>query len=375
MATRTPLLNYYEILGVPRNAGLREIEDAYRAGVVAFRDQPGGSEQTRRINLAYRALSDADRRRDYDTMLGGVAAAPAAAEGASAGAFFNRTATADLPVEEPLAREEETSAEHLDDEPPVDRSSRSRPLLLLAALAGLLLIAGLLAASWLQRDGPKVAASDPQAPTQTNGPGATSQVPASPADERGWLEETLADVASLGEPPAPPAPAGTEAGIGAAPPADPSEVSVASAEGAAETTAEAAPEPAPSEAADARPADGGPRAETGQAAAAPPVAAAPAVQPAVDRSAPARLLSGGLYDADNRGGRFTGSVGVRLQIGANGRVQNCRVSRSSGNGELDSTTCRLLSERLIFSPALNRSGAPVTTTLDGSHVWGRRQRR
>jgi protein TonB len=97
--------------------------------------------------------------------------------------------------------------------------------------------------------------------------------------------------------------------------------------------------------------------------------------PAPDRSAQARLLGGGLVNADNVGGRYQGTVGVRLAVGPNGRATGCQVTRSSGNGSLDATTCRLLQQRLQFSPARDRNGNPTTTVVESTHVWGRRPRR
>jgi protein TonB len=66
---------------------------------------------------------------------------------------------------------------------------------------------------------------------------------------------------------------------------------------------------------------------------------------------------------------------VRLSVGPNGRTQSCSVTRSSGNAALDSTTCRLLQERLQFSPARDRDGNPISTEVESTHVWGRQRRR
>jgi protein TonB len=95
----------------------------------------------------------------------------------------------------------------------------------------------------------------------------------------------------------------------------------------------------------------------------------------VDLSAAPRLLRGGLYDTDNRNRRFQGTVGVRITIGTNGRPQNCRVVSSSGNRGLDGTTCYLLQERLVFSPARNRDGVPIPSEVQSTHTWGSRARR
>jgi protein TonB len=81
-------------------------------------------------------------------------------------------------------------------------------------------------------------------------------------------------------------------------------------------------------------------------------------------------LRGGLYDSDNGRRRFQGTVGVRIAIGADGRPQNCQVVRSSGNRGLDGTTCYLLQQRLVFTPARGRDGNPVPSVVESTHVWG-----
>lgn len=373
MAIRTPLLNYYEILGLPRDAGLREIEAAYRARVVASRDLPNGLDETRRINLAYRALSDPDRRRDYDTALGGTAASSIGGAGA-AGAFLQRPSEADAVVNEQPEAEADFPPEQMDDEEPASEPSTARRMALLALFAGLTLLAVLFAGSWLQRDEPQVAAREPTVPGQASVPGATATRPTTAENDRGWLEETLDEVASLGQAPQQAAVAAAEAPPvgGTDSPAVVTSTEQAGGNAAVpeEGTELAVVEP-PEEAAPAQSAEPSPQPEPPAA----PAASRPAPAPAPDRSAPARLLAGGLYNSDNPGGRFSGSVGVRLQIGSSGRVQGCQVSRSSGDGNLDATTCRLLSQRLQFAPAQDRNGVPTAVTVDGSHVWGRRERR
>lgn len=92
-------------------------------------------------------------------------------------------------------------------------------------------------------------------------------------------------------------------------------------------------------------------------------------------SASARWVSGGLYDSDNRGGLFQGIVGVRFRVLATGQVDGCRVTRASGNRELDALTCRLLEQRLRFSPARDMAGRPVASEVGTTYTWGVRRRR
>jgi molecular chaperone DnaJ len=63
--------NYYDILGVPRNAGEKDIRKAYRR--LARKHHPdvnpgdkGAEARFKEINAAYEVLSDAEKRRKYD---------------------------------------------------------------------------------------------------------------------------------------------------------------------------------------------------------------------------------------------------------------------------------------------------------------------
>src|SRR5919199_1073602 len=64
-------INYYEVLGVPRNASQSEIKDAYRKlAKERHPDRPGGSEaEFSRLQEANAVLSDPNRRRQYDEAL------------------------------------------------------------------------------------------------------------------------------------------------------------------------------------------------------------------------------------------------------------------------------------------------------------------
>lgn len=79
----------------------------------------------------------------------------------------------------------------------------------------------------------------------------------------------------------------------------------------------------------------------------------------------------GITDYPNAARRagIEGSVGVRYVVGTDGRAGGCRVIRSSGNAELDFTTCRLVEERFRYRPARDASGRPVPETVSRMFDW------
>ena len=362
MVTKSPALNYYDILHVPRDADPSIIEAAFKSEVLKHRDLPGGGEQTRRINLAYRALSKPDRRRDYDAALDGVRPAPLAATPADPPGAF-------------IARKETSQAEHPtnDGEYPEPRRRRRGAAAIAIAVFALALIA--FAALWAGRltpADPKVASIDRPA-SPGNAPEGPSPAPGEPTTTIGSLADSLTDVLSLGNPPPAPDVPGGKPDAKALPASDRG-ANVGSDKTDDDfppvTSSPSTPSPTPKEPDLTE--------QATQSAEASPQAEAPTPtvrdEPIVNRSAPPRLRAGGLSDSDNQRGRFEGSVGVRLAVGANGRPQSCRVTRSSGNSELDSTTCRLLQDRLEFTPARDRSGNAVESEVESTHVWGRRRR-
>ncbi len=67
--------NYYAILGVPIDAENDTLKRAYRQLARRYHPDlagPGGAIQMKRINRAYDVLSDAEKRRNYDAIIGGV---------------------------------------------------------------------------------------------------------------------------------------------------------------------------------------------------------------------------------------------------------------------------------------------------------------
>ena len=62
-----------------------------------------------------------------------------------------------------------------------------------------------------------------------------------------------------------------------------------------------------------------------------------------------------------------------LLIGRDGRVRDCRITRSSGIAALDGATCQSAARRLRWSPARDTSGGPVEAWVPGDFEWLPRQ--
>lgn len=104
------------------------------------------------------------------------------------------------------------------------------------------------------------------------------------------------------------------------------------------------------------------------AAAVPPPAAPPAA-PRPPTDWPFRLITPDDYPAGALRGEQEGRVGYHLDIGADGRVTQCRVTRTSGSAALDVRTCQLARIRARFTPARDSTGNAVPDTRDGEVTW------
>ena len=94
----------------------------------------------------------------------------------------------------------------------------------------------------------------------------------------------------------------------------------------------------------------------------------PAV-PATAKIRLAHLLSNEDYPAAARAAGEQGLVEFSLDVGPEGRVTGCTITRSSGSAMLDSTTCRLMRSRARFTPAIDAGGAAVEDKVDGRIAW------
>lgn len=88
---------------------------------------------------------------------------------------------------------------------------------------------------------------------------------------------------------------------------------------------------------------------------------------------PLRWIGGRITDADYpraalRAGA-SGTVGLRFVVGVDGRVSSCTVTRTSGNRDLDETTCQLIRKRFRYVPSRDAAGRPYADTVTGEHRW------
>lgn len=58
-----------------------------------------------------------------------------------------------------------------------------------------------------------------------------------------------------------------------------------------------------------------------------------------------------------------------VTVGTGGRVESCQVTGSSGHGDLDEATCRLVTRRGRFQAAKDGDGQPTTGTWSSSVRW------
>jgi protein TonB len=97
-------------------------------------------------------------------------------------------------------------------------------------------------------------------------------------------------------------------------------------------------------------------------------------QPRGTIASPLKWNSGGPTDADNRRGRYRGTVVVQFTVGPEGRITKCAAAQPSGNAKLDAATCRILVETARFTAARDAQGRPVASEGRTTFTWGRGRR-
>lgn len=87
----------------------------------------------------------------------------------------------------------------------------------------------------------------------------------------------------------------------------------------------------------------------------------------------AELIKGRIRNSDypRRASReqAEGTVIAKYVVGADGRPRGCSVLKSSGNAELDATTCRLIEKRFRYRPARDAHGHAVSEEKGWKQVW------
>ena len=75
------------------------------------------------------------------------------------------------------------------------------------------------------------------------------------------------------------------------------------------------------------------------------------------------------YPAEALQRGLSGAPIVRLDVGPEGRVVACSVLQSAGDAILDNATCRALTQRARFQPAVDAAGAPTTAPVITQVYW------
>ncbi|WP_380872665.1 hypothetical protein ACFB49_35830 [Sphingomonas sp. DBB INV C78] len=92
-----------------------------------------------------------------------------------------------------------------------------------------------------------------------------------------------------------------------------------------------------------------------------------------------RWISGTIKDSDYPRAasrvKVGGTVVVHFDVRTDGRVSNCRVATSSGNADLDRTTCQLVEQRFRYAPATDATGRAVGDVAGWKQVWWLEPRR
>ena len=80
-------------------------------------------------------------------------------------------------------------------------------------------------------------------------------------------------------------------------------------------------------------------------------------------------IANGDYPPSAINARAQGTTIFSGVVGPDGRLEDCRVIRSSGNRALDETTCRLALRRLRYRPATDAAGRPIASTVREEQSW------
>lgn len=93
-----------------------------------------------------------------------------------------------------------------------------------------------------------------------------------------------------------------------------------------------------------------------------PVAASP-------RTSPGSWVTTNDYPTRDLRQGNEGTAEFTLTVGTDGRVTDCRITRSTGHTGLDQATCGKVSQRARFTPARNENNQPMTGTFSSRITW------
>lgn len=107
---------------------------------------------------------------------------------------------------------------------------------------------------------------------------------------------------------------------------------------------------------------------------APPPAPPPPAPPTVSKASapkgnPADWITTDDYPPSSIRAEEEGTTVIKWTINAQGRVENCVTTQSSGSNALDQAACRALTRRARYAPALDAAGNPIASTQTRRVVW------
>ena len=102
----------------------------------------------------------------------------------------------------------------------------------------------------------------------------------------------------------------------------------------------------------------------------PPPPPAPKINKSADaKGNPASWITSDDYPARALREGAEGTTAITWDINGDGRVENCRVTASSGNSDLDDAACKAITRRGRYKPALDQSGNPIRSSSSRRVVW------
>lgn len=107
---------------------------------------------------------------------------------------------------------------------------------------------------------------------------------------------------------------------------------------------------------------------------APPAPPPPPPPPTISKAAaargnPSRWITNDDYPPRALRDEAEGTVAIAWEINEQGRAENCVVTSSSGNRDLDEAACNLITRRARYEPALDQAGRPIRSKGSTRFVW------